>query len=557
MALSAIMTGTAAVPQLTEAWTQSYPSVVSGDYSMTPTYCAFDARGNVYVAGKFTEAFDFAGSTLDPIAGSSYLLKYSAEGTELWGVSFAGAATVTAMSVSDDECVFVSGMLADEVEFGSLNGLPIVKEGMKMGGDFTSNLNASFIAKYSDNGNALAVETFIPATLPALADKDYYPEDGDEYFHITSLNAAGGKVYAAATYTGETTCGNVKFDGSYMDPWGGFYFMNQAKSAVFSLDASLKNCAEIASFGLKAPTQLVEASQNSRSANFCVDGDVVYVGFVGNGNMTLNADLSVRDFNFAMELGDEKDINEYGFVFAAVKDNKLSIEPAVYKTQTSQAYFLDNSIKGMELHNGHMMVVGSSNDWVPGKINVSATSGANDVFALMLDAATLEMGASTSIATSGSERSLDRAYGFAYLGDNMYVSTAVEEENGSISSTGATWIDASMIVSPATQIATGVATSGSKIMLGNCQANGAVSYTMYETDGAGIDDVITNATVKVYPNPVVDVLNFSMPVDVTIYSVLGVEMKHANNVSSISVSELPAGQYIVKANGNAIHVLKK
>lgn len=558
MGLSAIMTASAAVPQLTEAWSHSYPSIVSGSSVMTPTYSAFDSKGNLFVAGRFTTEFDFAGSTLEPIAASSYLLKYAPDGTELWGVSFAGAATVTALSVSDDDQVFVAGVLADEVEFGSLNGLPVTKEGMKMEGDFTTELNASFIAKYSDNGNALIVETFIPASLPALTSTGmYYPEDGDEYFHITSLKSVGDKVYAAATYTGETKCGDVTFDGSYMDPWGGVYFVNQAKSAVFSFDSSLKNCAEIASFGLKEPTVMVEASQSSRSANFYVDGDIVYIGFVGNGDMTLNADLSVRDFNFAMGLGAESDINEYGFVFAAVKGNKLAIEPQVYKTQTAEAYYLDNSIKSMEMHNGHMIVVGSSNDWVPGKVNTTATTGINDVFALMLDGSTLEMGASTAISASSEARTLDHACGSAFLGDDMYVATAVEAENGSISSIGAAWIDPSMIATAAAEGATGVATSGAKIFLGNCDSNGTITFTLYNTNGASIDDVISDTTVKAYPNPVVDVLNFSMPVDVTIYSILGVEMKRADNVSSISVSELPAGQYIVKANGNAIHVLKK
>ena len=558
MGLSTIMTASAAVPQLTEAWSHSYPSIVSGSSVMTPTYSAFDSKGNLFVAGQFTTEFDFAGSTLEPIAASSYLLKYAPDGTELWGVSFAGAATVTALSVSDDDQVFVAGVLADEVEFGSLNGIPVIKEGMKMEGDFTTGLNASFIAKYSDNGNALIVETFIPASLPALTSTGmYYHEDGDEYFHINAIKAVGGKVYASATYTGETKCGDVTFAGSYMDPWGGVYFLNQAKSAVFSLDTSLKNCAEIASFGLKEPTVMVETSQSSRSASFYVDGDVVYVGFVGNGNMTLKADLSVRDFEFGTGLGAESDINEYGFVFAAVKGNKLSIEPKVYKTQTSEPYFLDNSIKGMKMHGAHMMVVGTSNDWIPGRVNVSATTGLNDVFALMLDGATLDLGASVAVSATSEARTLDKAYGFSLFGDDMYVATAVEAEDGTIASIGAAWINPSMIATAASAGSTGVATSGTKIFMGSCGADGTVSYTLYDTKGAAIDNVISENIVKVYPNPVVDVLNFSMPVDVTIYSVLGVEMKHADNVSSISVSELPAGQYIVKANGNAIHVLKK
>lgn len=54
------------------------------------------------------------------------------------------------------------------------------------------------------------------------------------------------------------------------------------------------------------------------------------------------------------------------------------------------------------------------------------------------------------------------------------------------------------------------------------------------------------AGVSVYPNPVVDVLNFTTPCDVVIINLMGVTVKQAENVSSLPVSDLISGQYIIK-----------
>lgn len=558
MGVSVMMTATAAVPQLSEDWTHSYQSVVTGGSVMSPTSSAIDANGNVYVAGKFNEAFDFAGETLEPIASSSYLLKFAADGSELWGVAFAGAATVTSVAVDADGTPVVAGIFADEVEFGSLDGNAIVKEGMKMEGAYTSQLNASFIAKYTADGNASKVVSFVPESLPALvATGMYFPIDGDDYFHINSITVDGGKIYASAIYTGLTKCGNVSFEGSYMDPWGGVYFMNQSKCSVFSVDSALDNCTEIASFGLKEPTVAVEVSQTAVSSAVTVKDGTVFVGFVGNGNMSLKAGLSVRDFAFGMNLGDDADANEYGFVFAAVKDNQLSIEPQVLKSTTTEAYFIDNSISDMMFYGDNLVVVGSSNGNVPG-FDANKTSGVNDVFVVRLDANTLQKGAGTLVEKANAQFELDHVYGSAILGNNLYIATAVENQDGDITSVGAAWMSlADNMITPSATGSTGTSASAKNIFMSNCSEDGTVTFTMFGTDAAGIDGIVSDSDVKVYPNPVVDTLNFSAPVDLTIYSVSGAEVKSASAVTSVSVTDLPAGNYIVKANGRSHHIVKK
>ncbi|MCM1518276.1 MAG: T9SS type A sorting domain-containing protein [Pseudoflavonifractor sp.] len=558
MGASVMMTATAAVPQLTEVWTHSYQSVVTGGNLMSQTNSAIDANGNVYVAGKFNEAFDFAGETLEPIASSSYLLKFAADGSELWGVSLAGAATVTAVAVDADGSPVLAGVFADEVEFGSQDGNAVIKEGMKMEGAYTSELNASFIAKYTAEGNVTKVEVFVPESLAALVSTGmYFPEDGDEYFHINSLKVDGGKIYASAVYTGLTKCGNTSFEGSYMDPWGGFYFLNQSKASVFSLDADLTNCTEIASFGLKEPTVMVEASQTASSAAVSVKDGQVFIGFVGKGNMSLKAGVSVRDFAFGMELGADNDANEYGFVFAAVKGNQLSIEPQVLKATTTEAYFIDNSISDMMFYGNDMVVVGAANGNVPG-FDANTTSGVNDVFVVRLDAASLQKVAGTLVEKSNGEHELDHVMGCAITGDNLCIATADENASGDIMSVGTTWMSlANNALTPSATGATGVSASDKNVFLTECSENGAVTFTMYGTDAAGIDGIISDSVVSIYPNPVADVLFFSAPVDVNLYTISGIEVKSASGVTSLSVADLPAGSYIVKANGKSHHIVKE
>jgi len=72
-----------------------------------------------------------------------------------------------------------------------------------------------------------------------------------------------------------------------------------------------------------------------------------------------------------------------------------------------------------------------------------------------------------------------------------------------------------------------------------------------------IDNVsVTNSTVAIkenvktrlsaYPNPVVDVLNFSVNTNVKVYNISGVELLNETNVNTVDFSNLEAGIYFVQ-----------
>ena len=77
---------------------------------------------------------------------------------------------------------------------------------------------------------------------------------------------------------------------------------------------------------------------------------------------------------------------------------------------------------------------------------------------------------------------------------------------------------------------------------------------------SGIDDIKNTNDISVYPNPVKDILNIASdkPVhSIRIYNVYGTEVAHAVDTNSVDVSHLPAGVYMVRADGKVVRIIKK
>ncbi len=78
--------------------------------------------------------------------------------------------------------------------------------------------------------------------------------------------------------------------------------------------------------------------------------------------------------------------------------------------------------------------------------------------------------------------------------------------------------------------------------------------------GTGIDETKDLPSLAVYPNPVKDVLNIATdkPVhSIRIYNVYGTEVAQATDTNCIDVSHLPAGVYMVHADGKVARIIKK
>ena len=78
--------------------------------------------------------------------------------------------------------------------------------------------------------------------------------------------------------------------------------------------------------------------------------------------------------------------------------------------------------------------------------------------------------------------------------------------------------------------------------------------------GTGIDEAKDLPSLAIYPNPVKDVLNIAAdkPVhSIRIYNVYGTEVAHATDTNSVNVSHLPAGVYMVRADGKVARIIKE
>ena len=114
-------------------------------------------------------------------------------------------------------------------------------------------------------------------------------------------------------------------------------------------------------------------------------------------------------------------------------------------------------------------------------------------------------------------------------------------------------------------LATGVAASGTKLAIAQTQVADQKLENIFSlnevSNATGISSTEQGAGVSVYPNPVVDVLNFTTPCDVAIINLMGVTVKQAENVSSLPVSDLISGQYIIKLTTedgtSTVKVIKK
>ena len=88
-----------------------------------------------------------------------------------------------------------------------------------------------------------------------------------------------------------------------------------------------------------------------------------------------------------------------------------------------------------------------------------------------------------------------------------------------------------------------------------------VELTVTNSGGTGVEEVKTAPTVlSVYPNPASDVLYITADKpahSIRVYNVYGQDVAQATDANSINVANLPAGVYIVNADGKIARVIKE
>lgn len=491
---SAVAVSSAAVPALSSAGSRTVNIPLEASHPSNPV--AVDRKGDIIVTGVFEQDFSFNGSPLEAIGSSAYILKYNQDLSEAWGVALVGASTITAIDTDSEGNIYVAGTFADEVEFGTTFGYPIIKEGMMVDYAYTMKENASFIAKYTPDGRVLAVESFVPEYLPALVETGmYFPEDGDVYFAINHLEVDGDRVYASALYTGTTKHGDVDFDGSYYDAWGGgFYFMDMRSASVFSLStADLSGCRKDANFAIAYPAMF--AMEQASSVAFTVENGVIYAGFVGTGSFSMQVGGNSYDPYFYADGDTGK--NEYGYVMASSAPGSAMVSLSTKSDNTNSAIF---TIAGLVKSGDALYAVGNFDKTCPA-VNgdgVDATGG-TDIFVADVNASSMSLISVTPYAhdegstlINGETRpNYELARSVVAIDGALYINTVVNDFNRNYVGPASFWYDGGSY-SRAQVPATGVAgTNGVAAMVQSDMST--LSINKYSYQQSGITDIFEDA----------------------------------------------------------------
>lgn len=369
-----VTAASAAVADLTKVWEKPVENAYKADAKAWNAPVAVDAAGNVIATGAFTEELTIAGATLEAVGTSAYVVKYDKTGAAAWAVAFTGAATITALDTDADGNIYIAGTLADEVTFGTTSGDPVVKEGMKVEDAFTTEQNASFIAKYSAAGVLAAVETFVPEIQPALAaligdydaEPPYWYYDGDVRFYISELKVDNDKVYVGATFTGITKVGDKTFDAGYV-AYMGFMYQDNLKAALYSLDAdNLGNCNQIVLVGDGSENgDFVMNTNSASSIKFDVNGNNLFVSVVATGDLKYNDEtIEAQTIPGVTLEGDQA----YVFINTLFTNGTQTAQSVTVANASKQS----NNISNVFINDGKAIIVGKS-----GKTTVT-TEGEGD-----------------------------------------------------------------------------------------------------------------------------------------------------------------------------------
>ena len=120
-------------------------------------HTAVAADGSVYASSTYNQAFTFAGKTVADPEGllSSCIVKYDAQGNEVWAITLSGKCVINAMTADTDGTLYVAGNFADEAL--TLTGTSGTET---LNGDATK--TGAFVARVNAAGVFTQAKSFVP-----------------------------------------------------------------------------------------------------------------------------------------------------------------------------------------------------------------------------------------------------------------------------------------------------------------------------------------------------------------------------------------------------------
>lgn len=521
-----------------------------------------DNEGNAIVTGTYTKDIEFASSYLEPIATSAFIAKYDKAGNKKWAAGLKGAATITAITNDAEGNVYAAGVFADKVEI--LNGNGDSKEIIN-GMDGKTAQVSSFIVKYTKEGEYVASKVVIPKV--DMVNETYF---GDVYFTPNKIEANGDQILLSAQYTGKSTIDELTLKGQYCNKTDWFYMYDIPTLGVISMSNDLNNATLVAQ--MAATENETYYGFGAKSCNFATDGSKTYVAFVAYGN-----DLTLKSANDSKQITDllnkiEGEIGtfEHAFIVATIENGNI-VDTQIYHSKIDDklrdAKF--NTIDQMTLYNGNIYLAGTFNETFPFD-NTKAYVGGCDTYIASLKATDLSKNwALTSNYDEGdANKTAEVVTGMAVYNDEVQLTGWAEQTSGHVVDTPLNfYIDTETVpyemkVKAGTDaiFATSVAHNDiytitqSDNKADKNSTEGVYTYNFYKDgEDTGVKQLTANGNTISWNG---NTITLAKAADINLYTASGMLVKKANNASSMSLQNVAAGIYMVKAGKQTIKIVK-
>lgn len=525
-----------AQPSFTTVWQKTFNAPREAAKSVSNERTVLNTQGDLYTVGNFSQSFSFGTTDLEPVANSVYLLKYSATGQELWGVSFSGAATATAITLDEAGNVYVAGRMADAVIFNTTSGTPITKTG-----NSGTSLNSAFVAKYNADGVLQGVEVFIPQ-------KQSMDYEASVEFYFSNIQVTNGKIYVSSLLKGNITNNGITLNGKTADVWGIGYYVDLQSGYILTLNNSLQFESILAELSVTKNNDIVKT--DVWDANFVIEGSEMYIGFVANGNKTLTVGTSTANIVLNAEEG-----TNWEYVYQLVKlnlntndlflkDYKTIVVPSFNRCRINKMTSSDNSL----------IIEGTFNSTSLAFDGTLNYTGADDVFAAKLNKSDLTViKAQKSGIDEGDANKNEEVWMASAVSNNHLMqaikTNVVNKENLNsflMTSDLSNQLTATTTTQAAQKFITGLSANDNKVVMTTVTSatTPTITYEVSNVVFTGVNNKFVT-DINVYPNPVSNVVKLSKTCDVTLLSITGTRIKQAKGVNSLDISELPSGIYYI------------
>lgn len=542
----------AQTPPVKEVWRAQKDPAREEKAQMQREHLALTPSGELYAAGRFSSAFSFAGADVEPIAGSSYLLKYDAKGKEKWAVAIQGAVSPTAITVADDGDVYLAASFNDKIRLNTTSGSPVELSGRAANDELPN----AFIACYSPDGALKHHSLFKPDSVA----KDVL----DVRFVIRKMLIQGEKIYIAAESHGANVKnGSVTFSGTYMDVFG-FMFSSLNKVFVAELDATATVTRILLEAGPEPGGTLV-CHAITPSLALDKEGNL-FAGFVANGDQKIKIGKRTE----SREYFSNSETYDFTYVLADIKLSDLSFRLNENKVRHNKAYNLCR-ISNLEVAGDKLLVFGTFNDSLPYNHKIKAVS-ADDAFIAGLKKSDLSLLFSASSGIS--EGDDPRYFEEQIFGSGVWASYASMIVNTVDTRPTGGYLKSYEVVYDLTKNSFSVSPTSGYMGTGFTVANNLIAGSALDKLGASAKlnfwvaapisnsvKALENLSMEVYPRATADVVNFSETCDVEVNNIGGQCLKKFKAVSAVDLSDLPKGLYILllstKEGPASVKVIRK